>query len=169
MRLILLILSILFTFSALKAQEECTLTEPPPLFNLRLGMTVPEVNAALSGDLKVKAKPEGERSFFKNWIKKEAKGKLAGMRAIYLRFFDGRLYQIELFYQEEHGWVDLESMLGDLTSRSGFPREFWKVKNGYAKAECEGFSLDADKVLGAHFQITDDAVIAAVEESRKKK
>lgn len=168
MRFTFFILSILFLSTSLNAQE-CTLTEPPSLLNLRLGMTVPEVNSALGGDLKVKVKPEGERTFFKNWIKKPAKGRLTGLRAVFFSFYDGTLYQIELFYQEDHGWTDLDSMIGGFSSENGFPREFWSVKNGYAKAECEGFSLDADRVLGAHFQLTDDTIMAAVEESRKKK
>lgn len=167
MRLNLLILFYLFFSVSLNAQE-CTLTEAPSLLSLRLGMTVSEVNAVTGKELKVKVKPDGERSFFKNWIKKEAKGSLAGMRAIYLRFFNGRLYQIELFYKEDHRWTDLDSMLSDYASDTGFGREFWKVKNGYAKAQCDGFSLEADRVLGAHFQLTDDAVLAAVEELRKK-
>lgn len=168
MRLTVLILSILFLSSLLSAQE-CTQIEPPPMLNLRLGMTVPEVNAVIGRDLKVKIKPDGERSFFKNWIKKETKGTLTGMRAIYLRFFNGRLYQIELFYKEDHRWTDLESMLSDYASDTGFGSEYWEVKNGYANAQCGGFSLEADRVLGAHFQLTDNAVLAAVEESRKKK
>ena len=138
------------------------------MLNLRLGMTVPEVNAVIGRDLKVKIKPDGERSFFKNWIKKPAKGRLTGLRAVFFSFNAGTLYQIELFYEEDHGWADLDSMLGDFAAGKGFPREFWKVKNGYARALCDGFSLDADHVLGAHFQLTDEAVMAAVEASRKK-
>ena len=168
MRLIILTLSILFVSSSTLAQE-CTLTEPPPLLNLRLGMTVSEVNAVTGKDLKVKVKPDGERSFFKNWIKKEAKGTLTGMRAIYLRFYDGRLYQIELFYREDHRWQDIDALLADYSVESGFSRDLWRVENGFAKAKCQGFSLEADRVLGAHIQITDDAVLAAVEALRENK
>ncbi|QQS40953.1 MAG: hypothetical protein IPM63_16535 [Acidobacteriota bacterium] len=167
MRLTLLILSILFLSSYSTAQE-CTVTEPPALLNLRLGMTLVEVNSVTRPDLKVKAETEGEETFFKNWIKKPAKGKLAGVRAIYLSFFRGRLYQIEVFYQDEFRWEDLESLLTGFSADTGFAREFWKVKNGYAKARCEGFTLEADRVLGAHVQITDDAMMEAVEAFRKK-
>ncbi|MCO6509934.1 MAG: hypothetical protein J5I65_04005 [Aridibacter famidurans] len=135
--------------------------------NLRLGMTLSEVNSVTRPDLKVKADTEGEETFFKNWIKKPAKGRLAGVRAIYLSFFRGRLYQIELFYQEGYRWQDLESFLAGIAADTGFARDFWKVKNGYAKATCEGFSMEADRVLGAHVQITDDAVMEAVEAFRK--
>lgn len=168
---ILLILSILFLFSPAKAQEKCGLTvaESPALLNLKLGMSVSEVNSALGGGLKVKVKTEGERTYFKNWIKKPAKGSLAGLRAVFFSFFDGRLYQIELFYQDDYRWRDLESLLRDYSAENSFPYEHWRLKNGYAKAQCEGFSLDADRVLGAHIQITDDAVMERVEAERKKK
>ncbi|HUF03530.1 MAG TPA: hypothetical protein VMM38_05075 [Aridibacter sp.] len=131
-------------------------------------MTLSEVNSVTRPELKVKADTEGEETFFKNWIKKPAKGKLAGVRAIYLSFFEGRLYQIELFYQEAHRRPDLESILLDFEAKEGFAREFWKVKNGYAKSKYEGFSLAADRVLGPHIQITDDAVMTAVEAFRKE-
>lgn len=167
MRLTLFILCILFLTSSVIAQE-CTQFQPPSLLNLRLGMTVSEVNSVTGRDLKVKADTEGEETFFKNWIKKPAKGKLAGVRAIYLSFFNGRLYQIEIFYQEDYRWQDLESLLQGIAAEQGFPREFWKVKNGYAKAQCEGFSLAADRVLGAHVQITDDSVMSLVEAFRKE-
>jgi hypothetical protein len=170
MRLTLFILSVLLLSFPAFAQEECklTLAEAPALLNLRLGMTAPEVNAAIGRDLKVKVKPKGERSFFKNYIKKPAKGALTGVRAIYLRFFNGSLYQIELFYQEDYLWPDLGSLLTDYSSSHSFSANYWRVKNGYANARCDGFSLDADHVLGAHIELTDDVVLAEVEESRKK-
>jgi len=170
MRFILVILSILFFSSLAVAQEECklTLSEAPTLLNLRLGMTVGEVNSVLGGDLKVKVKTEGERTFFKNYIKKPAKGSLTGIRAVYLSFLEGRLYQAELFYEEDYRWPDLDSLLRSYSSDAAFSYDFWKVKNGYARARCDGFSLDADRVLGAHIQLTDDASMARVEELRKK-
>jgi hypothetical protein len=168
---IFFILSILLTSLPVLAQVPCELTvaESPRLLNLKLGMSVQDVNSVIGRDLKVKVKPEGERTFFKNYIKKPAKGTLAGIRAIFLSFFDGRLYQIELFYQEDYRWPDLGSLLRDYSSSQSFPESFWKVKNGYAKAQCGGFSLDADRVLGAHIQITDDVVMERVEALRKKK
>jgi len=171
MRTILLILSILLVSSVASAQEECklTLAEAPTLLNLRLGMTASEVNAVIGKSVKVKVKSTGERSFFKNYIKKPAKGPLTGIRAIYLRFYNGSLYQIELFYQEDYRWPDLGSLLTDYSSSQSFSENYWKVKNGYADARCDGFSLDADRVLGAHIELTDDAVRAEVEAAREKK
>jgi hypothetical protein len=171
MRVILSILFILLISSFTLAQEECklTLAEAPTLLNLKLGMSVQDVNSVIGRDLKVKVKPEGERTFFKNYIKKRAKGALDGVRAIFLSFFDGRLYQIELFYQDDYEWPDLGSLLQDYSKAQSFPESFWKVKNGYANAQCEGFSLVADRVLTPHIQLTDDAVMEVVEALRKKK
>jgi hypothetical protein len=167
---ILFILSILLFSFAVRAQESCKLTVPqaPSMLNLKLGMSVPEVNSVIGRDLKVKVKSEGERTFFNNYIKKRAKGSLEGIRAIYLSFYDGRLYQIELFYQDDYRWPDLGSLLRDYSADQSFPEMFWNVKNGYGKAQCDGFSLDADRVLTPHIQLTDDAVMKRVEESRKK-
>ncbi len=171
MRRILFILSILLLAFPVLAQQPCGLTvdQSPRLLNLKLGMSVSEVNSVIGRDLKVKVKPAGERTFFKNYIKKPAKGTLTGIRAIYLSFYDGGLYQIELFYQDEYRWPDLGSLLRDYSSSQSFSENYWKVKNGYAKAQCDGFSLDADRVLTPHIQLTEDAVMKRVETERDKK
>ncbi|REJ77569.1 MAG: hypothetical protein DWQ47_14440 [Acidobacteria bacterium] len=167
MKPILLILPILLLLSSANAQSECAVSEPPSFLNLRLGMTVSEVNSMTRPELKVKAKSDGERIFFKNWINKPAKGNMTGVRAVYLRFFEGRLYDIELFYEEGFRWPDLESLLSEVNRSSILTRENWNVKNGYAEADCEGFAVKADQVLGTHIQLTDMGLFAQVEKSRR--
>lgn len=158
----------LFAASAVVAQDECVFDTNPGMSGVFLDSPVSEVNTALKGDLKVKVKQNGERTFFKNWLKRPAKGRLQGVRALYLRFLDGILYQIEIFYNDGVGGNDLESFLGYVSKENGFPRDKWKVTNGYAKFSCDGFSFEADRVLNPHVQISIEAVVDEVKALRTK-
>jgi hypothetical protein len=81
------------------AQENCELTSKTALLllNLQIEMSPEQTQAVFGRELKIKIKKRGERTFFQNYIKKPASGSLTGVRALYLRFFDRRLYQIEIF------------------------------------------------------------------------
>lgn len=153
----------------ISAQQKCelNLTEAPTLKNLKLGMSPVEARNVLG--IKVKADKEGQSTYFQNYIKKKAKGKLAGIRAIFLRFYDAQLYQIELFYEEPYAWQNLESLLDYYSAKNNFPGEFWLTEYGYAEANCNGFSLDADYKLNPHIQLTNDAVAEVVEKERAEK
>lgn len=169
MKIFLLTIAILFSAMSISAQEECELplSQSPTLQFLRLGMSPPEATKALKTRVKVKA--NGERVFFKNYIKRRAKGNLTGIRAIFLRFFDARLYQIEIFYEADYLWPDLTALLADFSARNNFPPELWQTDYGYAKANCGGFVLDADYILNPHIQITDPATAEQVEKVRAAK
>lgn len=161
----------LLIFSAVPhaAPDKCDLgrENAPPLLDLRLGMTAAEAGAVLRRGLKIK--PAGQQTFFKNFINRRAKRKLAGLRALYLRFYEGRLYQIELFYEEDfRRWPDLAAFIADYSARRDFPPDFWQVEYGYARAACRGFSLSADYVLNPHIQLTDTAVAELVETRREE-
>ncbi len=165
----LFITIIIFIFAVFTyAQQKCELTleQSPRLLNLKLGITPNQASSVLP--IKVKAKTEGQRTFFKNYIKKDAKGSLAGIRALFLRFYDGKLYQIEVFYKKEYRWQTLENFLSEYSSNQNFPQEFWKTEYGYSKANCNGFSLDADFILNPHIQITNDEIAKIVESKQKK-
>lgn len=144
------------------------LKDAPTLLNLKLGMTVDQVNSVIGRDLKVKVKRKGEKTFLKNFVKKEPRRSLKGIRSIFLSFYDGVLYEIELFYRKGQPWNDLGSMLKHHSRMTGFPGSFWEVRYGYAKAICSGFSLKADMVLNPHIQITDSATEERVRTERKK-
>ncbi|NNE99361.1 MAG: hypothetical protein HKN25_10120 [Pyrinomonadaceae bacterium] len=170
MRILILFVSLALFTAIAAAQEKCklNLNEAPKLHNVRLGMSAEEATRAFQNRIKVKAKSDGQSSFFKNFIKKRAKGNLAGIRAIFLRFYRGRIYQIELFYEEDHRWRDLESLLDDYSIQNNFPREFWQTKFEYASAKCMGFSLKADYKLNPHIQLTDDVAAKLVKNAREK-
>jgi hypothetical protein len=152
----------------ISARQKCelTLNEAPVLQNLRLGMSSDEASNVLG--IKVKIKSVGQRTFFKNYLKQNAKGRLIGTRAMFLRFYEGKLYQIEFFYDQAYRWQTLESLLEDYSMQNNFPKEFWQTKYGYANANCNGFSLNADYILNPHIQLTNDGIAELVEEEREK-
>lgn len=169
MKLIIITISILIFSMTIFAQQKCELTldQSPTLQNLSLGMSPIEARSLLG--IKVKADKEGQSTYFQNYIKKKAKGNLTGIRAIFLRFYDAELYQIELFYEKPYRWQNLDSLLDDYSLQNNFSREFWHTEYGYAEANCNGFSLDADYKLNPHIQITNDAIDEIVEKERKVK
>jgi hypothetical protein len=171
MRKLSVIISVLLFAIISNAQQKCelTLTQAPTLQNLKLEMSPSEANNALGKSLKVKVKPQGQQTFFKNYINKKAKGNLTGIRAIFLRFYEGKLYQIELFYEQDYRWQNLEDLLKDYSARNDFPVNFWQTEYGYASANCTGFSLNADYILNPHIQITNDATAEIVEVEREEK
>lgn len=149
------------------AQEECALGNAPALFNLKLGMSPQDVQSVIGQGVKIKIKQSGQRTFFENFIDKPAPNALNGVRAIYLRFLDGRLYQIEIFYEERNPWQTLENFLADFSAKNGFPISAWRIEYSIAEVNCGDFSIVADKILNPHLQLTDEISRAKVEESRQ--
>ena len=171
MRFISIFLALLIVLTVdLSAQCDLVLSDSPKMVGLRLGMTAAETNAALRGAAKVKAKTDGQYSYFKNYLKKgKSKGVLTGARAFYVRFYNKRLYQIEIFYHRDYRWNALESLISDYSAESAFPFEYWKTKHGYATAKCDGFTVRADYILNPHLEISNDAAVDAIAEEKKKK
>ena len=117
----------------------------------------------------MKVKPTGQRTFLKTKIKPSAKGGLNGIRSIFLRFFDGRLYQTEIFYHKGSKPQDLSAFSKDYSTRNRFPFDHWKIKYGYAVAKCAGFTLRADTILNPHIEITDELTLEKVKRAEKAK
>jgi hypothetical protein len=137
-----------------------------PLLNLRLGISPEQARSVFGKDLKIKVKKKGQRTFFQNFIEKPAPNSLIGVRAIYLRFFDGRLYQIEIFYENRSNTQTLENFTADFSARTNLPA--WKIENGKAEIICGEFSIVADRVLNPRIELTNEAIRAQVEEIRRK-
>lgn len=153
------------------AQNMCPaeLQNPPALHNLKLGMPAEQAQRATGKSLKIKNKKSGQYTFFQNFIKNSPPASLPGARAVYLRFFDGRLYQIEIFYEEKIRPQTLESFIANLSQRLNFPLSAWQVEYGIAEINCGKFSIIADNVLNPRVQLTDELVRAEVEKIRKNK
>jgi len=171
MKLIFSILWALSVFGAsCAAQSVCRaeLADAPALFNLKLGISPAAAQGVLGKDLKIKNKRSGEYTFFQNFIERKAPVSLAGARALYLRFYDGALYQIEIFYEDETIAQTPESFINRQPAKFNLPLEAWKIKYGIAEINCGAFSLAADKFLNPHVELTDETIRAKVEAARKR-
>jgi hypothetical protein len=129
-------------------------------------MSSEQARSIFGKDLKVKVKKKGQRTFFQNFIDKPAPNSLNGIRAIYLRFFDGKLYQIEIFYENRSDWQTLENFTGNFLAKANFPA--LKIENGKAEITCGEISIVADRVLNPRIELTNTAIRAQVEEIRER-
>ena len=156
------------------AQQTCELESKtaPVLLNLRLGMSPEQARSVFGKDLKVKVKKKGDRTFFQNFIKKPAPASLGGVRALYLRFFDARLYQIEIFYETKSDLKTLEDVTDLLAAQLNLSAADWEIENNQARIICGDASLVADNVLNPRIEFTNETTRAEVErlreESKKK-
>lgn len=165
MKSIVLILLFLFCSIQCEAQENCDLSNTS-LLNLRLGMSPEQARSVFGKDLKVKVKKKGQRTFFQNFIDKPAPSSLNGVRAIYLRFFDGRLYQVEIFYENRNDWQTLENFVGNFFAKTNLSA--WKIENGKAQIICNEFSIVTDRVLNPRIELTNETIRAQVEAIRER-
>ena len=163
------LLLLLFLPISCAAQEICdlTLAGAPDFFNLKLGMSPAQVKNLFGKTLKVKVKKEG--TFFQNFIDKPPPSFLPGVRALYLRFFDSRLYQIEVFYEAKSKKQTLAEFVDALSADKNLPVKLWETEYGKSKLNCAGFSLVADNLLNPRVEMTDDAARARFEESQSRK
>lgn len=162
---------LLVTANASAAQEKCGLdvNNAPALFSLRLGMSEEEVRQIFGKELKFKPKKKpSERTFFQNFIAKPPPAILPGVRALYLRFFNHRIYQIEIFYENRAEWQTLAEFTSSLATNQNFPNAFWTFKTGAAEIKCFDFTIVADQVLNPRIELTDETSRAAVLETRQK-
>lgn len=170
MKSIVLILFLLILSVSCAAQDACVLESKTSsaVLNLRLEMSPAEAQSVLGNKLKIKVKNKGERTFFQNFIKDSPPPNLSGVRALYLRFFDGKLYQIEIFYENRSDWQTLAAFTDYLSAGSNLPASVWQTENGRSEIKCAEISLVADNVLNPRVELTDEKVRAQVEAARKK-
>lgn len=157
--------------AAISAQEPCRLDAKaaPLLLNLQLGILPEQAQNILGRDLKIKIRKNGERTFFQNYIKNPAPESLRGVRALYLRFFDRRLYQIEIFYEPRQDLQMLEDVSNTLATQLSFPDTNWQIKNNRAEIACGENSIVADNILNPRIELTNETTRAKIIELRKKK
>lgn len=152
------------------AQKPCDLASKaaPLLLNLQIGISLEQARTVLGSALKIKIKKNGERTFFQNYIKKPAPDSLRGIRALYLRFFDRKLYQIEVFYEPRTDLNTPEEVINALTTQLNLLIADWQTKNNRAEIKCGDISLVTDYILNPRIELTDETVRSAIEQSRKK-
>jgi hypothetical protein len=170
MKPVFLLLLFLFLTAAGAAQEVCVMDSKtaPVLLNLKLQMSPEQVQSVLGSDLKIKIKGNGERTFFQNFIEKKAPN-LPAVRALYLRFFDRKLYQIEIFYENRNDWQTLADFTAHVSENLNLPASSWQTAKGRSEIKCAAISLVADNVLNPRIEITDETIRAQVEAIRQKK
>ncbi len=145
-----------------------SLADAPAFFGLRLSMTPAQVRAVFGKTLKLKIKREG--TFFQNFIDKKPPAFLPDVRALYLRFFDGKLYQIEIFYADpEETREPARRFVETLAAQLALPpAALWENRFERYKLTCGDFSLAADKILNRHLELTDEALRVRFEQSQQK-
>lgn len=132
-------------------------------------MSPEQARAAVGKNIKIKVRSAAQKTIFQNYIKKPPPPALAGVRAVYLRFFNRRLYQIEVFYEEKsriRSLADFTAMLADKFEFSSF---VWQERVIDSIIDCGDFTVVADNVLNPRVEITDEIARRAVEIVRKKR
>ena len=159
---------LVFAISSI-AQTKCDLVNSPKLLNLNLGMASTDVKLVFGKDLNVKVKNKGEQTFFQNYIEKPAQNRLVGIRALYLRFFDDKLYQIEIFYENSSDSLTLLDFTKAISVEMNFAEDTWQIKHNKALISCGEFSLFADNILNPRIELTDETTLVKVKSLRKDK
>ncbi len=169
MKLILLLLLCGLNVVSAAAQENCGSESSPSLLGLRLQMSPAQVQSVFGKDLKVKFKTRDEKTVFQNYIGKPPPASLAGVRALYLRFIDQRLYQIEVFYEDRPDVKTLQDFTAVLSARFNTPAVAWRAEKDKALINCGAVTLVADKILNPRIEITNETDRARVEARRQEK
>ena len=154
------------------SQQPCrTLNEAPAIFGFKLGMSFDDVRSILGPSIKFwkKSPKNGEGSFFQNFVEQPPPDNLKGVRALYLRFFNNKLYQVEVFYEDKDQPTKLADFTKQLSTELNLPTDVWTVKNDLATMNCGDFVLTADTVLNRHVELTDDAASQAFQKERQQK
>ena len=166
---IALIFLLTFSFSAF-AQETCTqLTQTADiLLNLQLGMSVEDVSNKLGKNLGIKTKKKGDYRYFQNYINKKPPNNLTGIRAFYLRFFEKKLYQAEIFYVEDKYPPEIKSFAEIISTQLSLPLTDWKFANKQGVFRCGDNSITADYQLNPRIELTNETIKKQVDETNKK-
>lgn len=167
MKIVFLIIILLVSSTSAQTQTcNLTIADTPTLLGLRLGMSPKQARSIFGGKLKIKVKREG--TFFENYIDKNPPPFLPNVRALYLRFFEAKLYQIEIFYKPQSETQTLAEFTDRLDLRLNLPPDLWTNEYGQATLNCNTFSLVADNVLNPRVELTDETIRARFQASKDK-
>lgn len=166
--LVIICVLVILSLSA-SAQANCSLTLSSNVFlNLQPGMKVVEVNQRLGRSVQIKIKNNDDYRFFQNYIDRQPPPNLSGVRALYLRFFEKKLYQIEIFYEENKFPSDLKSFIETISNQLTLPVSGWKITHRQAVLKCGENSLKIDYQLNPRIELTQDTVLQKVAQINKK-
>jgi hypothetical protein len=157
LKIIFFITILLASVAVSRAQtENCrlSLSDAPALRGFRLGMSPDEARNVSGGKLKIKIKREG--SFFGYFIEERPPAFLRDVRALYLRFFDAKLFQIEIFYEPSASTQTLDEFTAQISAQTNLPAELWTGGQNRAAVTCDEFSIVADNILNPRVELTDE-------------
>lgn len=165
------ILFLLMISAYAPAQDICTqfTNTSEVLLHLRLGMTARDVRDQFGGKLGIKTNKKGDYRFFQNFIKKDPPNNLSGVRAVYLRFFESKLYQAEIFYEENKYPQDIRDFSVVVSDQLKLPVAEWKIAHRQAVFNCGENSLKIDYQLNPRIELTTETIRKEVDEINKKK
>lgn len=168
MKIVFFIILLACAVSTAAQTENCrlTLNEAPALRGFRLGMSPAEARAVSNGKLKIKIKREG--SFFGYFIEDRPPAFLSDVRALYLRFFGGKLFQIEIFYEPSATAQNLDEFVARMSSQTNLPPILWTREGNRAVVACLEFSIVADNVLNPRIELTNEAARALFDAAQNK-
>ena len=168
MKIVFFIILLACAVSTAAQTENCrlTLNEAPALRGFRLGMSPAEARAVSGGKLKIKIKREG--SFFGYFIEERPPAFLSDVRALYLRFFGGKLFQIEIFHEPSATRRTLAEFIAQISLQANLSPDLWKLENNRAVIGCDGFSIVADNVLNPRVELTDEPARALFDAAQNK-
>ena len=131
-------------------------------------MSFEEVQSKLTPAIKVKPKKNGQGTIFESFVEREPPVQLSEIQAFWLRLFNNKVYQIEIFYKDSERPPKLEDFVNQLTGDLNVPPGAWTIRNGRAELHCGEFRLNADAVLNRHIELTDHAAYTAFRDQLKQ-
>jgi hypothetical protein len=148
--------------------ESCrlALSDAPALRGFRLGMSPVEARNVSGGKLNIKIKREG--SYFGYFIENRPPTFLSDVRALYLRFFDAKLFQIEIFYEPSSSMQTLDKFIAQISAQTNLPTELWKRGQNRAAVVCDEFSIVADNFLNPRVELTDEKMRVLFDAAQSK-
>jgi len=134
------------------------LANAPELFEVRLGMTPPEVKTLLPLVQFGRPDPFGvmKTSFNPHFDSRVDKTAFPDVRTISLEFLDGKLVTLWIGYEATFKWPKLDQFVANFSKSLSVPAD-WPVKRNGRELSCDGFSLFASIIGGGPgIRITDD-------------
>ena len=126
----------------------CTLSKPPELRGLRLGMSLAEVKARFP-ELEIPTPNEfgyGVAVYSVSSLTGVTKAQLDGVSRIAFGFLDEKVNSLTISYQTGFTWKNADEFIALLSAKLKLPRS-WYGSNEYNKElQCNGFKISANTI-----------------------
>lgn len=138
-----------------RANQDCK--GPPTIRGLRLRMT-----ASQFAVLYPRAKIENRDilGFVEKSINGHDDSRLKGVSSLVAGFLDGRLYSINVFYENQIEWAGIDEFVRQFSAATGLPLKWDGLTNSSRSLGCKGFSVFAVMLSGTQVIHISDTVIS---------